>query len=68
MENNKNQSVKSEQINTESGCTPTGRPDLNEINRRNAEEEKKDRKTSYNVAGIMALFVIIVIALVYFFT
>ena len=68
MENNKNQGVKSEQVNTESGRTPTGRPDLNEINRRNAEEDKKDRRTSYNVAGIMALFVIIVIALVYFFT
>ena len=47
---------------------PTGRPDLNEINRRNAEEERETRKSSYTVTGIMALVVIAIVTLVYFFT
>ena len=70
MENDKkdDRTATSIKQGTQSGRTPSGRPDLNEINRRNAEEEKKERRTSYNVAGIMALFVIIVIALVYFLT
>ena len=47
---------------------PTGRPDLNEINRRKAEEERETRKSSYTVTGIMALGVIAIVTLVYFFT
>ena len=68
MENNKNQAVESAQVRPKADRVPTGRPDLNEINKRNAEEERQDRKTSYTVTGIMALAVIVVIALVYFFT
>ena len=46
----------------------TGRPDLNEINRRNAEEEKREKKSTYTIAGLIAFFVIFVIILVYFFS
>ena len=46
----------------------TGRPDLNEIKKRNAEEEKQDKKSIYIVAGIMALLMTVVIVLVYFFS
>ena len=46
----------------------TRRLDLNEIKKRNAEEEKQDRKSIYIVAGIIALLVLVVIALVYFFS
>lgn len=46
---------------------PTGRPDLNEIKRRNEEEEKRDKKSIYNIAGIMALAIVVVIVLIYFF-
>ena len=47
---------------------PTGRPDLNEIKKRNAEEEKDDRKSTYILAGIMVLLIAVVIVLVYFFS
>ena len=46
----------------------TGRPDLNEIKKKNAEEEEQDRKSIYTVAGIMALLIVVVIVLVYFFS
>ena len=52
----------------EGSGTPTGRPNLEEINKRNAEEERQDRKSSYRLAGVMALLVAAVIFLVYFFT
>ena len=47
---------------------PTGRPDLNEINKRNSEEAKQDRKSIYIVAGILILFIVAVMVLVYFFS
>ena len=68
MANNKNQKVESMRVSPEESRVPTGRPNIDEINKRNAEEERQDRKTSYTVTGIMALVVIVIIALVYFFT
>ena len=46
----------------------TRRLDLNEIKKRNTEEEKQDRKSIYIVAGIIALLVLVAIVLVYFFS
>ena len=75
MENNKDQTVekddeteKSTHIKFQENRARTGRPDLNEINKRNAEESLRDRKSSYTIAGIMALFVAVVIILVYLFS
>ena len=44
----------------------TGRTDINEINKRNAEEEKLEKKSSYTVAGIIVLFIAFIIVAVYF--
>jgi len=68
MENNKNQTNGPSQVEPDPKRVPTGRPDLNEINRRNAEEERENRKSSYTVTGLMALVVIAVVTLVYFLT
>ena len=46
----------------------TRRLDLNEIKKRNTEEEKQDRKSIHIIAGIIALLVLVVIVLVYFFS
>ena len=46
----------------------TGRPNIEEISKRNAEAEKRERRSSYTVAGIIVLFIIVVIVLVYFFS
>ena len=67
MENNKKQEAKFEQLKSRVSHTPTGRPNLDEINKRNAEEEKQDRKSSYIVTGIMVLLVVAVMVLAYFF-
>ena len=68
MANNKNQKVESMRVRPEESRAPTGRPNIDEINKRNAEEEKQDRKSSYIVTGIMALSVVVVLVLLYFFT
>ena len=44
----------------------TRRLDLNEIKKRNTEEEKQDRKSIYIVAGIIALLVVVIITTIYF--
>ena len=73
MRDNKNQTVKkvdgivrAAYMRSQWSSTPTGRPNLNEINKRNAEEKKKDRKSSYTVAGIMTLFTTFILVLVYY--
>ena len=48
------------------GAAPSGRPDLNDINRRKAEEARKDRKTSYKIAGIMSAVIVATITVIYF--
>ena len=75
IDDNKDQTVakddqteKSTHIKFQENSARTGRPDLNEINKRNAEESLRDRKSSYTIAGIMALFVVVVIILVYLFS
>ena len=75
MENNKDQTVekddeteKSTHIKFQENSARTGRPDLNKINKRNAEEALRDRKSSYTIVGTMALFVAVVIILVYLFS
>ena len=46
--------------------TPTGRININDINKRNAEQEKQEKKSSYTVAGIIVLFITFIIVAVYF--
>ena len=46
----------------------TGRPNLDEISKRNEEAEKRDRKSSYITTGIIVLFVVVVVVLIYFFS
>ena len=75
MEDNKNQTVEKDDgivkpahVRPQGSSTPTGKTDLNDIKRRNAEEKKQDRKSSYAVVGIIALVTMVVIVLVYFFS
>ena len=68
MENNRNQKVESVQAILEESKIRTGRPNIDDINKRNAEEERQDKKSSYIVIGIMVLVLVVVIVLLYFFT
>ena len=45
-----------------------GRPNINEISRRNEEVVKQERKSFYKVAGIIVLLIIAIIFLLYFFS
>ena len=62
MNSNKNQAVKKDNQATKPGyVNPLGsnilrkRINLNDINKRNAEEKRLDRKSSYTATGIMVL-------------
>ena len=53
----------------ESGHISTsGRPDINEISKRNEAIAKQERKSFYMVAGIIVLLIIAIIFLLYFFS
>ena len=45
-----------------------GRPDINEISKRNEEIAKQERKSFYKVAGIIVFLIIAIIFLLYFFS
>ena len=73
MENDKGQTIErndeavtSTQEKLQESDTPTRRTNINEINRRNAEQEKQEKKSSYTVAGTIVLFIAFIIVAVYF--
>ena len=75
MENDKDQTVEkneetmaSTQEGTQETSAITNRPNIDVITARNEEEEKQDRKSSYKIVGIVALFVIAIIIVIYFFS
>ena len=45
-----------------------GRPDINEISKKNEAIAKQERKSFYKVAGIIVLLIIAIIFLLYFFS
>ena len=46
----------------------TGRPNINEISKRNEAIVNQERKSFYTVAGIIVLLIIAIIFLLYFFS
>ena len=67
MENNKNQTIADLGTRSEGSLAQAKRPDLNEINKRNAEEERQARKSLYFTSGIVTLSIVVVMLLTYFF-
>ena len=63
-----NEAVTSTHGKTQRAFTSTGRPNIDVITARNEEEVKQDRKLSYKIAGIAALFVMAIIIVIYFFS
>ena len=63
-----NETVTSTQGKTQRAFTSTGRPNIDVITARNEEEVKQDRKLSYKIVGIAALFVMAIIIVIYFFS
>ena len=64
MENNNKQTDEtaalSQKEGTQESSEPAGRLNIDDINRRNAKERKKEKKSSYIITGIVAGLLIIV--------
>ena len=72
-ENDKGQTVErnddtvaSTHKSSQESYAPTGRTNINEINKRNAEQEKQEQKSSYIVAGLIVLLIAFIVVVVYF--
>ena len=62
------ETVTSTQERLQESSTPTGRPDINEINKRNAEQDKQEKKASYKVVGVAILAIVLIVIAVYVFS
>jgi len=60
--------VTSTQERPQESFAPTGRPDINEINKRNAEQEKQEKKASYKVVGMVIIAIVLIVIAVYVFS
>ena len=60
--------VASTQERLQESFVPTGRPNINEINKRNAEQDKQEKKASYKVAGAVILAIVLIVIAVYVFS
>ena len=60
--------VTSTQERLQERYAPTGRPNINEINKRNAEQDKQEKKASYKVAGVAILAIVLIVIAVYVFS
>ena len=74
-DNRKNQTIEKEEKSIEPAqhrkknhTSVTGRPDINEISKRNEAIANQERKTFYKVAGIIVLLIIAIIFLLNFFS
>ena len=60
--------VTSTQEGLQENFVSTGRPNINEINKRNAEQDKQEKKASYKVAGTAILAIVLIVIAVYVFS
>jgi len=63
-----NQTVASMQSRFQESHAPMGRTNINDINRRNADQEEQEKKSSYALAGLVVLLIAIIIFAIYFFS
>ena len=65
---NETVSTQEERPRENSRISIAGRPNINEISKRNEAIAKQERKSFYKVAGIIVLLIIAIIFLLYFFS
>ena len=61
-------SMQKERLRENSRISIAGRPNINEISKRNEAIANQERKSFYTVAGIIVLLIIAIIFLLYFFS
>ena len=65
---NETVSMQKEQPKENSRISITGRPNINEISKRNEAIANQERKSFYMISGIIVLLIIAIIFLLYFFS
>ena len=68
VEKDDEKTVTSTQEETGKRSMSTGRPNIDDINMRNAEEKKQERKSTYTIAGIAVLLIAVIVIAIYFFS
>ena len=73
MKNDKGQTVErddetvtSTQERSQENPALMGRININDINKRNAEQEKQEKKSSYTETGIIVFLIVLIIVAIYF--
>ena len=65
--NKNDENAKSTQGRPQLSQMSSGRININDINKRNAEQEKQEKNSSYIVSGIIALLIAFIVIVMYFF-
>ena len=68
VEKGDEKTVTSTQEGTDKRSMSTGRPNIDDITKRNEEEKKQDRKSTYTIAGIVVLLIAVIVIAIYFFS
>ena len=68
VEKGDEKTVTSTQEETNKRSMSTGRPNIDDITKRNEEEKKQDRKSTYTIAGIVVLLIAVILIAIYFFS
>ena len=68
VEKGDEKTVTSTQEETDKRSMSTGRPNIDDINKRNEEERKQDRKSTYTIAGAVVLLIAVIVIAIYFFS
>ena len=66
VEEGDEKTVTSTQEETNKRSMSTGRPNIEDITKRNEEEKKQDRKSTYTIAGIVVLLIAVIVIAIYF--
>ena len=64
----RNEIITSKHERPQESYTSEGRTDINEINKRNAEQEKQEKKSSYKAAGILIFAMALIVIVIYAFS
>jgi len=63
-----NETITSKQERPQESYASAGRTDINEINKRNAEQEIQKKKSSYKAAGMVIFAIALIVIVIYAFS
>ena len=64
----RNEIITSKHERPKESYASAGRTNINEINKRNAEQEKQEKKSSYKAAGILIFAMALIVIVIYAFS